>query len=91
MKPLLLVGRENLNQGVIQELDRLLEAHEIVKVRFLRNSDRSKKGQMISQLAKETLSELVMERGNTASLFRPHPSATGKIYKDKSARRPKGP
>ncbi len=87
LKPRLLVGKAGVTPGVIEELDRVLESEELVKVRFLRRPPAGETDRMIAQLAKETRSELVETRGNTITLFRPHPSTpstSGKIYKPKS-------
>ncbi len=78
----LLVGKTQVTRGVIAELDRLLEAEEVVKVRFLRSCESSEREQMISRLSKETHSDLIETRGNTATLFRRRAAAAGKIYKD---------
>jgi putative YhbY family RNA-binding protein len=84
IKPHLLVGKSQLTPGVIAELERIFESQELVKIRFLKSSDPGQRDQMISQLAKETQSELIETRGNTIALFRPHRGTAGKIYKDKS-------
>jgi len=78
----LLIGKAQVTKGVIAELDRLLEAEEIVKVRFLRPCRPSEREQMIFRLSKETRSDLIETRGNTATLFRRRGAVSGKIYKD---------
>jgi len=81
-KAALLIGKAQVTKGVIAELDRLLEAEEVVKVRFLRSCRPPEREHMISRLSKETHSDLIETRGNTATLFRPRGAASGKIFKD---------
>jgi RNA-binding protein YhbY len=81
-KASLLVGKSQVSEGVIGELDRLLEARELVKVRFLGRNRPAERDQMISKLSKETHSDLIEARGNTVTLFRPRAAPSGKIYKD---------
>ncbi len=88
IKPQLLIGKSQVTEGVLAELERIFEAEEIVKVRFLKSSDLSQRSQMISRLTKESQSELIETRGNTITLFRPHAGSAGKIYKVKSGVKP---
>jgi len=69
-EPSLRIGKSNVTPGIIEELERQLESRELVKVKFLRSSDASKREEMVSRLSKETRSELIEERGNTITLFR---------------------
>jgi putative YhbY family RNA-binding protein len=84
MRPQLTVGKNQVTEGTITELRRILETQEIVKVKFLKSAGKADREQMISRLAKETRSELIETRGNTMTLFRPHGGTAGKIYKPKS-------
>lgn len=78
------VGKGQVSEGTVAEVKRILDSEEIVKIKFLRSSDPSKKDQMIAELANTTHSRLVETRGNSATLFRPLGATAGKIYKDKS-------
>jgi RNA-binding protein len=70
IKPDVAVGKGQVSDGVISEVDRILETREIVKIKFLRSSNLPDKDQMIVRLIEETKSELVETRGNTITLFR---------------------
>ena len=70
IKPDVAIGKGQVSDGVISEVDRILEAKEIVKIKFLRSSDLQNKDQMIALLVGETKSKLVETRGNTITLFR---------------------
>jgi putative YhbY family RNA-binding protein len=84
MRPQLTIGKNQVTEGTIAELRRIMETQEIVKVKFLRSAVKADREQMISRLAKETHSELIETRGSTITLFRPHGGTAGKIYKPKS-------
>ena len=81
LKPSMMIGKSQLSEGVIVELDRILEANEMAKVRFLRSSDPAQRDQMVSRLVRETRAELVETRGNTITLFRARGDTAEKIYK----------
>lgn len=70
IKPDVTVGKSQVTDGVISEVDRILEAREIVKIKFLRSSNLLDKDQMIARLVEGTKSELVETRGNTVTLYR---------------------
>ena len=39
IKPVFQIGKENVGENLVKQLDDYLEIHEIVKVRILQNSD----------------------------------------------------
>ncbi len=69
LKPVVIVGSASLTPGVIDEIDRSLEHHELLKVR-VNASDRKTRSDMASQICKETHSELVQVVGHVVTLFR---------------------
>lgn len=68
----LMVGREGLTAAVAAELDRLLRAHELVKVRFV-NADRSERGALCEAIARQLGGPCVGAVGHTALFYRPNP------------------
>jgi putative YhbY family RNA-binding protein len=70
IKPDVAVGKGQVSDGVISEVDRILEAREIAKIKFLRSSNLPDKDRMIARLVEGTRSVLVETRGNTVTLFR---------------------
>ena len=70
MKPGMSIGKGQVSDGVLAEVDRVLDADEIVKIKFLRSSDPAKRDEMMAYLVRKTRSELVETRGNTITLFR---------------------
>ena len=67
------VGQAGVTPPVVAELDRLLTAHELVKVRFL-EADRDQRAMLATELAAQTQSLHAGSVGATALFYRPHPA-----------------
>ncbi len=64
------IGREGASPAVIAALDRLLTAHDLVKVRFM-SADRDQRAILTSQLVEGTTSTFAGSVGSTALFYRP--------------------
>ena len=64
------IGREGASPAVIAALDRLLTAHDLVKVRFM-GADRDQRAILTSQLVEGTASTFAGSVGSTALFYRP--------------------
>ena len=64
------VGRDGASGPVVQELDRLLRALQLVKVRFM-DADRTERATLAIALAGQTQSTCVGAVGHTALFYRP--------------------
>jgi RNA-binding protein len=64
-----MVGGNGLTENVQLEVDRALEDHELIKVKFA-VGDRDLKRELIKELVEVVEAELVQEIGNVAVLFR---------------------
>jgi len=69
LNPIVAVGANGLSQNVQLEVDRALDDHELIKVKFA-VGDRDLKRDLIKQLVEIVEAELVQEIGNIAVLFR---------------------
>lgn len=69
LDPALKLGREGASAAVAAELDRLLHAHELVKVRFL-GADRDERAALCSQIEQLVHAECVGAVGHTALFYR---------------------
>lgn len=69
LKPVLLVGGKGITEGVVAELDLVLDTHELVKVK-LAAEDRDTRDAWIADLAARADAVLVQRIGNTAVLYR---------------------
>ncbi len=70
LNPIVMLGNAGLTDGVVNELDRALTDHELVKV-TARVGERTVRDAALSALAVRTLSELVQRIGNTGVFYRP--------------------
>lgn len=66
------LGRSGLTPAFFNELQRLLRAHELVKLRFL-GADREERAALCAQIADEGRCVLVGAVGHTALFYRRNP------------------
>ena len=69
MNPIVMLGNAGLTPGVVQELDRALTDHELVKV-SARVGARTARDAALDDLAKQTSSEIVQRIGNIGVFYR---------------------
>lgn len=74
LKPVLIVAEKGLSEGVLAELERALDDHELIKIQ-LRLAEREERHALIAALCSNANAELVQSIGKTALLYRknPHP------------------
>jgi RNA-binding protein len=70
LNPIVILGNAGLTEGVVSELDRALDDHELVKV-AARVGERGARDAALSALAARTTSELVQRIGHTGVFYRP--------------------
>lgn len=70
LNPIVTVAGKGLSEGVQLEIDRALEDHELIKVKFA-VGDREVKRTLIKALCEQVQAELVQEIGNIALIYRP--------------------
>ena len=68
-KPTVMIGKEGLSDGVTAQTEAELEAHELIKVRFVGHKESLK--EIAFQLASNTNAALVRTIGHVAVLYRP--------------------
>lgn len=77
LRPLAQIGKAGLTNSVISAVDQALEAHELIKVKFL--DFREEKQALSNEIAGATGSTLVSLIGNIAILYRPNPERPGVV------------
>ena len=70
LKALLQIGNKGVTPAYLDELDAVLEQHELVKVKVV-GEDREARDAMIGELAEKADAALVQRIGHTAVLYRP--------------------
>ena len=71
LSPVVMVGHEGITEGVISALDKALEDHELVKLRFQDFKEQTR--DLSGELAAKTGSALVSSTGFTAVFYRKNP------------------
>ncbi len=69
LKPVLIFGGNGLSEGFIEELNKRLEDHELIKVK-VKTETREDRAQIIDALCKAGACELVQSIGAVALLYR---------------------
>ena len=72
LKPLVMLGRDGLSNNVLNELNAILTAHELIKVK-VGNSCMLDRREAAEAAAEKTGSEIVQVLGKTFLLFRANP------------------
>jgi RNA-binding protein len=69
LNPIVMLGNAGLTDGVVNELDRALHDHELVKV-SARVGDRAARDEALTELAGRTRAELVQRIGHVGVFYR---------------------
>lgn len=69
LKPIIIIGDKGLSDGLMQELERALDDHELIKVKVASN-DRDARSEVISELCSQSGAELVQTIGKIAVVLR---------------------
>lgn len=69
LKPIILIGDKGLSEGLMQELDRALDDHELIKVKVA-STDRELRSEVIDELCRQSGAELVQTIGKIAIVLR---------------------
>ena len=68
LKPVVLIGDNGMSTGLLEELDRALEDHELIKVKV--HAERDTRKILIASLCEEMGAHCVQSTGAMALLFR---------------------
>ena len=75
LNPVVMVGGQGLTENVIEETNRALNDHELIKVKIAAE-DREARAQMIDELAQATGAEAVQKIGKIVLLYKKAPKQT---------------
>ena len=78
LKPVVMTGGEGLSEGVVAEVERALEDHELIKVR-INGEDREERAAAITALARHCKAQVVQVIGKIVLLYRPARKANPKL------------
>lgn len=83
LKPVVMVAAKGMTEGVVEETERALNDHELIKVKFA-VGDREVKKIFIAKLCQQTRAELVQTIGNIALIYRENKDAKPALSNVKS-------
>ena len=69
LKPIVIIAGNGLSEGVLQEINRALADHELIKIRVA-SSDREERRALIAGACRETQAELVQSIGSVAVIYK---------------------
>ncbi|QLF94379.1 ribosome assembly RNA-binding protein YhbY [Pseudomonas sp. ABC1] len=78
LKPVLTVAENGLSEGVLAELERALNDHELIKIQ-LRLSEREERQAIVEELCAAARCELVQSIGKVALVYRRNPKANRQL------------
>lgn len=76
--PVIAVSERGITGGIVEETERALSDHELIKVKVF-SADRSSRGEVASALADATSSTVLQQIGKVAVLYRHNPKANPKL------------
>ncbi|HJF28274.1 ribosome assembly RNA-binding protein YhbY [Acinetobacter bohemicus] len=78
LNPVVMLGDKGLSESVVEELNRALNDHELIKVKVVAE-DREARAAMIVELVDVTSAELVQTIGKIALIYRKSPKQNQKL------------
>ena len=73
LEPVVLIGKNGITDGTIESIDRVLEAQELIKIKFREFKD--EKLSLSEKIVKLTNSQIVGIIGHTVIIFRQNPDS----------------
>lgn len=69
LKPVVIIAKNGLSEGVISELERALTDHELIKIKLALTSPEDRK-QLLEEICQTVSCESIQNIGKTALIFR---------------------
>ena len=78
LKPVIIIGKRDIDDAIIQMIDQSIRFHELIKIKF--NHHKSLKENLINQINKKINSETVGMIGNIAIIYRQNEDTDQRNY-----------
>jgi RNA-binding protein len=89
LDPVVLIGGAGLPPAVLEEIDRALKSHELIKVR-VNGADRPGREAILEEICRQTGAQPVQHIGKILALFRENPKPSPGSGKDSRSRTRRG-
>lgn len=78
LKPIVMIGNNGITENILQEVERALTDHELIKIKMPAGSKQERE-ELGSQLANSVQAQLIHSIGRMALLLRRNPNANPKL------------
>ena len=78
LKPVVIIGKTDVNDSIVKTVIESLDSHELIKIKFNHYKDR--KGELIERINNKTNSELVSIIGNIAIIYKQNKDINKRKY-----------
>lgn len=78
LDPVVQISENGITEGALNELDRALNDHELVKVKLM-SPDRDERQEQLTQICESSKAELVQKIGKMALLYRRNPQTSDRL------------
>ncbi len=78
LRPVVMLGNNGLTQSILDEIERALTDHELIKIKLPAGS-KEERLKVANEITESTNSELIQSVGRMALIFRKNPKATPKL------------
>lgn len=78
LKPVLIIGKSDINSSIYKSIDERLKKHELIKIKF--NNYKDTKAVILKKINSELNFEIIGIIGNTAIIFRQNKNVEDQIY-----------
>ena len=78
LDPIVAVSERGLSERIVEETERALRDHELIKVKVF-GGDRASRSHIAAELADETSATVLLQIGKVAVLYRHNPEANPKL------------
>ncbi len=87
LKPIVIIGNAGLTPAVLDEIERSLKSHDLLKIRVM-NDDREAREAMLQEICETLKAGPVQHIGKMLVVFRPLPVAIAKAPKQRKSQKP---
>jgi RNA-binding protein len=70
LKPLIFIGQNGMTDAVTKALNKELDSHELIKLKFIDFKEKEQKAEILSSIEQDTKAMVVNTIGHTAILYR---------------------